>query len=198
MKVTAVMGSHRRNHSTEFFLKYVLENYYKDAEIDYYPLWDMDYRTCIVCGACKKTGVCILQDEFTPLYDSIENADEIVLATPVYFNTVTTVFKSFCDRFQSHFERKYNLRMEPFKEKDAVILVPGGSRPYEKQFGGVVDTLYYVHEGLNVNKRKYICITNTDQDPINENHKKALEFIDQSMKAEMKNQTEQFILEIGG
>lgn len=198
MKITAVMGSHRRNKSTEFLLKYVLENYYKGAEIDYFPLWEMDFETCIACGACKKTGVCILQDDFTEIYESIEKADEIVLATPIYFNTVTTIFKAFVDRFQSYFERKYTLNKEPFKKKNAVILVPGGSRPYSKQFEGVVDVLYYVFEGLNVDKSKLICIPETDDYPINKENKLALEFVNESMKRgfdEQKERTEQYILE---
>ena len=67
-------------------------------------LYDLKFRGCISCMACKlknskNLGRCIQKDELTPVLERAHEADAIVLASPIYFSEVTGEMRSFVERF---------------------------------------------------------------------------------------------------
>ena len=70
------------------------------AEVDSITVQGMDIQPCTACEACKDTeeGDCILDDDMQALYPKIRQADVIVVATPVYFFTMSAQAKLFIDR----------------------------------------------------------------------------------------------------
>lgn len=56
----------------------------------------IDY--CSACYACKKLGHCIKQDDMQLVLDKMAESDVIVLATPVYFYTMSAQLKTMIDR----------------------------------------------------------------------------------------------------
>ena len=53
---------------------------------------------CNACYCCKKTGVCIQQDDLFDILQEMGAADVIVLATPVYFYSMAGQMKTLIDR----------------------------------------------------------------------------------------------------
>ena len=76
---------------------------------------------CIHCGQCFKNGPCSQKDDMIPLYDEIEKADMIVLASPIYFWDITAQLKAVIDRMYALYVAK---RFKP--KKTAAIFVSGG------------------------------------------------------------------------
>lgn len=59
-------------------------------------------RGCIACGSCKKTGKCVFDDMVNEAAAKFQEADGLVLATPVYYASANGTLISFLDRlFQS-------------------------------------------------------------------------------------------------
>lgn len=56
----------------------------------------IDY--CSACYACKKLGHCVKQDDMQLVLDKMAESDVIVLATPVYFYTMSAQLKTMIDR----------------------------------------------------------------------------------------------------
>lgn len=55
---------------------------------------------CRGCEACVKTGKgCVQQDDMAALIEKVHSADVFVLATPIYFMTMSAQLKVFIDRF---------------------------------------------------------------------------------------------------
>jgi len=55
---------------------------------------------CRGCGHCfKNQGVCVQQDDMPPILEALRRADGLVLASPVYFWSVTAQLKLAIDRF---------------------------------------------------------------------------------------------------
>ena len=52
-----------------------------------------------------------------PLYGKVDHADQLLLATPIYFYNVSGQMKCFIDRFQARWARKYLLH-ESFRQGD--------------------------------------------------------------------------------
>lgn len=53
---------------------------------------------CKACYACKKSGVCVQKDDMSGILEKMINADVIVLATPVYYYTMSGQMKTLIDR----------------------------------------------------------------------------------------------------
>lgn len=104
MKVVAINGSPRKKWNTATLLEKTLEGAASmGAETELVHLYDIDFKGCISCFACKTKGgksygKCAMKDGLTPILDKLAQADAFVLGSPVYFGTVTGEMRSFMER----------------------------------------------------------------------------------------------------
>lgn len=59
---------------------------------------DLKIGYCTGCYACQKTGKCVIRDDAQKVIDKMMAADVIVLASPVYFYSVSAQLKALFDR----------------------------------------------------------------------------------------------------
>jgi multimeric flavodoxin WrbA len=109
--VLGISGSPHRHGNTETLLDRFLDGA-KDAgaEVEKVVIKTLIYRSCQGCNACHKDGVCILTDDFTPLFERIIAADVLALASPIYSMGITAELKSLVDRAQPYWARKFVLK----------------------------------------------------------------------------------------
>ena len=104
MKAIGVNGSPRKKWNTATLLKKALEGAASEgAKTALVHLYDLDYKGCISCFACKMRGgksygKCAVKDGLTPLLKKVTEADVIFLGSPIYFGTVTGEMRSFMER----------------------------------------------------------------------------------------------------
>lgn len=104
MKVMAFNGSPRKTWNTATLLENALEGSRSEgAETELIHLYDLDYKGCNSCFACKTKGSksygrCAVNDELTPILRKIEESDAIILGSPIYLGTVTGEMRSFLER----------------------------------------------------------------------------------------------------
>lgn len=104
MKVIALNGSPRKSWNTATLLNKVLEGAASQgAETELIQLYDLNYKGCISCFACKlkigaSYGKCALKDDLTPVLAKIAHADALILGSPIYLGAVTGEMKSFFER----------------------------------------------------------------------------------------------------
>lgn len=104
MKIMAFNGSPRKNWNTATLLGKALEGAGScGAETELIHLYDLNYKGCISCFACKTLGGksygrCAVQDDLTAVFSSIEQADAIILGSPIYFGEISGEMKSFMER----------------------------------------------------------------------------------------------------
>ena len=95
MKVLAVNGSPRKKWNTAMLLEKALEGAgSQGAETELIHLYELSFTGCISCFACKMKGGksygrCAVKDDLTPVLESVEKIDALILGSPVYFGTVT-------------------------------------------------------------------------------------------------------------
>ena len=93
---------------------------------------DADINVCRGCNACSKDGRCIQRDGMDAVYASLDEADAIAVASPVFFGTVPATLKTLLDRCQPYWARRYVLR-EPApqaRRPGAILIVGGGGDPF--------------------------------------------------------------------
>jgi multimeric flavodoxin WrbA len=104
MKMMAINGSPRKNGNTATLLNKALEGAAAEgAETEMVHLYDLNFKGCISCFACKRIGGksygrCAVKDALTPVLDMVPQADAIILGSPVYFGNVTGEMRSFMER----------------------------------------------------------------------------------------------------
>ena len=105
MKIIGINGSPRKNWNTAILLTKALEGAASQgADTELVHLYDLDFKGCISCFACKiidgpHNGRCAMEDDLSPILKKIEDeADAIILGTPIYFGAMTGEMRSFMER----------------------------------------------------------------------------------------------------
>jgi multimeric flavodoxin WrbA len=103
MKIIAFNGSPRKNWNTYMLLEEALKGAKsKGAEVELINLYDLTYKGCISCFACKRKGKivdqCGVKDSLYPVLEKIRKSDAVVLGSPIYFGCVTGEMRSFMER----------------------------------------------------------------------------------------------------
>jgi multimeric flavodoxin WrbA len=104
MKVMAFNGSPRKKWNTGTLLEKALEGAASQgAETELIHLYDLAFKGCVSCFACKMKGGtsygrCAVKDDLAPILKEVEEADSIILGSPIYYGTVTGEMRSFMER----------------------------------------------------------------------------------------------------
>ncbi len=71
------------------------------AQVESFILQNMNIQPCNACEACHVTGdgVCTLGDDMDILYPKLRRADAIVIASPIYWFTMSAQIKLCIDRW---------------------------------------------------------------------------------------------------
>ena len=132
MKVLGIAGSPRRGGNTDLLLAEILKGAASNrAEVKTIILDELNIAPCQHCDACLVKGKCKIQDDMQMIYREMEQADRIVLASPIQFMGVTAQMKAMIDRFQSRWARKYVLKMPPLgdrRERKGLFVSVGGRK----------------------------------------------------------------------
>jgi multimeric flavodoxin WrbA len=104
MKVIGINGSPRKRWNTATLMENALEGAESQgAETELIHLYDLDYKGCKSCFSCKTKnsksyGRCAVRDDLTEVFEKIEDADAVILGSPIYFGIVTGEMRSFMER----------------------------------------------------------------------------------------------------
>jgi len=97
-----VIGSPRKKGNSSVLAKQVAAGAKAGgAKVETFFLHDMDIKPCTACDFCRKNPTidCVIQDDMQILYPKLKSADAIVIASPVYWFTVSAQTKLFMDRW---------------------------------------------------------------------------------------------------
>jgi multimeric flavodoxin WrbA len=104
MKLLAFNGSPRKKWNTAQLLNHALLGAESEgAKTRLYHLYDLDFKGCISCFACKRAGGksyghCAVNDDLKPVFEKIERADAILIGSPIYLGITTGVTRCFLER----------------------------------------------------------------------------------------------------
>jgi multimeric flavodoxin WrbA len=152
--IVAVYGSPRRNGNTASLLKQaVLGARDSGATVDEFVLRDLKISPCLEIYACKKEGECAIKDDFQMLRDKLLAAKGLMLASPIFFYSVSAHTKIMMDRFQSLWVRKYWIDEMPYEKrlfKRKGLFISVGATQGKKLFEGVELSMRYFFDTLDM------------------------------------------------
>ncbi|WP_298436106.1 flavodoxin family protein [Geobacter sp.] len=140
MKIVTLLGSPRlKKNSATIANRFTETAAALGAETRTFELNQLAYRGCQGCYACKKGHEqCVLQDDLTEVLSAVQEADAVVLASPVYYGDVTAQLKGFIDRCYSYLKPDYLTNPQPSRlspKKLVFVLVQG--HPDEALFADI-------------------------------------------------------------
>ena len=101
-KILLVMGSPRKESNSATLARQVVAGAEATgAEVESFILHDMNIQPCTACHACREEEVkdCVVDDDMQTLYPKLREADALVIASPIYWFTISAQAKLFMDRW---------------------------------------------------------------------------------------------------
>jgi len=177
MKGLLLQGSPRKGGNTDILLRHVKQGMEEaGCSAELIALSDLKISPCQSCGGCTKTGKCIIQDDMQPLYRKIDEADFLVIASPIYFYALTAQTKIFIDRIQAMWSRKYILHetVECHSSKRCGYLISVAASRGAKLFDGAIMTVKYALNAMEFHYCGDLLIPGIDTKGIIRKHEDVL------------------------
>ena len=131
MKVLGINGSPRIGGNTDILLDRVLEGARsKGAETEKIILNTLKFSPCQECSELRDDGTCIIEDDMQIVYEAVEKADAVIVASPIFFGSLSAQTKMMVDRFQCLWRAKHILKKQMAKKRriGAFISVEASTR----------------------------------------------------------------------
>jgi multimeric flavodoxin WrbA len=145
MKIVGISCSPRKGKSTKYALDVCLQAVKEtvpDVETLLIELSELKINGCLACGKCMKVLECSQEDDFIKMIPILSDPElaGLVVATPVYFGSMTSQCKAFLDRCVMFRRNGFLLR-----NKVGGVIAVGGFRS-----GGQELTIQTVHAAMLV------------------------------------------------
>lgn len=165
-KIIAIFGSPRRRGNTATLLKKAVEGA-RDAgaDVEEIVLRDLKISPCLEIYGCMQAGECAIKDDFQMVRDKIMQARGLILASPVFFYTVSSHTKILMDRFQSLWVKKYWLDQAPGDQRTRHgkgMFISAGATKGKKLFDGMLLSIRYFFDVLDVELWKALLYRQLD------------------------------------
>ena len=149
-RLTALLGSPRKGGNTDTLLEKALDAARASrVQVKKIVLNDLNIRPCQECSGCREKGICVIKDDMTVVYKALEEADSVLVASPIFFASVSAQTKTMIDRMQCFWVRKYVLhRQNTLKKRSGAFIACGGFKK-ESFFNcaeKVIDTFFKVQD----------------------------------------------------
>ncbi|MEJ2069275.1 MAG: flavodoxin family protein [Syntrophobacterales bacterium] len=163
MKFLAIWGSPRRGGNSDILLKAFIDGATQaGGEVERLALREHKISPCQEIYHCFKDGTCPIKDDMLPLYDKLVEADVVVLATPIFFYSVSAQAKAFIDRTQALWSRRYVTKQDfPGPERQGVLLAVGATHGKLLFVGARLVTKYFF-DAINVSYAAEILVRGVD------------------------------------
>lgn len=132
-QILVIKGSPRKNGNTSAMADALIKGAKESGnEVTEVCLKDKKIGDCFGCGACQGNGGnCVQKDDMTQIYEAMKKADVIVLASPVYFYTWTSLMKRMIDR---------TFAVLPLLENKKFYLLSAGAATGEEYMQTMIDS----------------------------------------------------------
>jgi multimeric flavodoxin WrbA len=165
-RILCIAGSPRRSGNSEQLLQSCTHGIAEAGGVsDLLRVAEYDVHPCTGCGSCSESGICVIRDDMASIYARIDDADAIVVASPVYFATVPALLKALYDRCQPYWARARLSGAEPVavaeRRPGALLLTRAGGDPFG--FSAAITTTRSVFAVLGVSYSGEVLVEGPDE-----------------------------------
>lgn len=135
LRILGILGSPCLNGNTADLLDAALDGARAaGAQTEQLDLARMNLQPCLECRACDSGAECVhSRDDMGIIYSRIRSVDGIVLASPIFFMSVTAQTKAMIDRCQCFWVERYALKKRAYegrrRPKGLFVSCAGSPKP---------------------------------------------------------------------
>ncbi len=152
-QVIAIYGSPRRKGNTNLLLDQAVAGVQESGcSVISFHLQGMKISPCLEIYGCKKDGRCVIKDDFQLIYDAIIPAEGIMLASPIFFYSLSAQMKIFMDRCQAFWVKKHWIDKRPHGENARIrkgFFLAAAASHGNRLFEGASLSVRYFYEALD-------------------------------------------------
>ncbi len=164
--ITAIYGSPRRQGNTTRLLKQAVAGARDGgATVHEIVLRDLKISPCLEIYGCTRDGNCVIQDDFQLVREKLLASQGIMLASPIFFYTVSAHTKIFMDRCQSMWVKKYwidGLSFGQWVPTRKGLFISAGATHGKKLFDGALLTIRYFFDVIDTSLWKALLYRGLD------------------------------------
>jgi len=124
MNILILSGSPRKGGNTELLAEAFAKGASVHHHVEIVSVRDYKVNPCLGCNACfEANGICVQKDDMAAIYEKVNQADMLVIASPVYFYGISAQLKAIIDRFHNPIRDSFHI------QKMALLLVGAASLP---------------------------------------------------------------------
>jgi multimeric flavodoxin WrbA len=163
LKVLGIMGSPRLKGNTDLLLDEALKGAQsKGAEVEKIIVDKLKIAPCREYYGCLKDGKCVIRDEMDDIYPKVLAADIVMVATPIFFYTVSAQLLQLISRCQALWARKYVLKNLDIPVKKGAFIAVGATKG-AKLFDGPKLTINYFFKAINAEYTGELLVRGVDK-----------------------------------
>lgn len=147
MKVLGIAASPRRKGNSEILLNRALKGARSEGSKTKKVVLDLlDICPCKGCGICSKTAKCRIKDGMRGLLAAIKDCDGLIIASPIYFGSITAQLKIMIDRCQPIWVEKYKLKKKTagMKRGTYILVSNHNNKTFFRNSIEIISVLYRV------------------------------------------------------
>ena len=166
IKLCAVFGSPRRKGNTSLLLKKAIDGA-RDAgaDVSEIVLRDKKISPCLEIYGCRDSGKCVIKDDFHVIAEQMLESKGIMLASPIFFYSLSAHTKILIDRCQSLWMKKYYIDKADRKNwipKRKGLFISLGATRGKKLFEGSLLTVKYFYDVLDMKLHRSLLYRGID------------------------------------
>lgn len=123
--------------------------------------YDTTVSSCDDCKVCHYKPSCKFTDDMTWINDTLEHIDTLVVASPIYFGSLTDQVMTIINRFQPYFEKKFTHNIPVPTIKNIYLISTCASKSHT-MFDGPKTTLKILKDLFSATNTHILTLTNTD------------------------------------
>lgn len=128
MYILGISGSPRAGGNTDILLDEALRGAAGcGARTGKIFLNALRYAPCQECEKINNDGSCVVQDDMEVVYAGIREADALILASPIFFGSLSAQTKMMIDRFQCAWIARDRIKKEVFSRRKACAFISVGA-----------------------------------------------------------------------
>lgn len=121
--IIILVGSERKNGNTTELSKSFMKGASINNKVEMISVSEYKVNSCTGCNCCLKNMKCVQNDDMQKIYEKLNEADIVVIASPVYFYGISSQLKAIVDRLHNPLRNTFNVK------KLGLFLVGGAGIP---------------------------------------------------------------------
>jgi multimeric flavodoxin WrbA len=171
MKILGIIASPRKNGNTAWAVDKILKGAQEQGAKTrswYFSGHDIEpCRGCLCCHDGKDTG-CIIDDDMQELYNAIDEADAIVLGSPVYMGQMSAQAKIIIDRLFAQISPRFSPNYKERVSKKKLLLVFTQGNPDPELFREYFDYTRKIFQMLEFDTKEVVVVAGMRTKPAHE------------------------------